>query len=228
MFAIIKQIIIAILLTYLAIIILIILLSCIFFPPYPHTYWQYQKSIDKMLFLLVDIFGRICYSIKEFFGKRKREHLRKRASYMKTITIYTDGACSGNPGPGGWGAILQYGEHTKELSGGEKLTTNNRMELTGVIRALQALKEPCIVELYSDSKYIIDALEKGWARGWRARGWVKSDKKPALNPDLWETLLNLCEVHQVRTHWVKGHAENPYNNRCDQMAVREWQKLKEK
>ena len=145
---------------------------------------------------------------------------------MKTITIYTDGACSGNPGPGGWGAILQYGPHTKELSGGEPNTTNNRMELTGVIRALQTLKEPCIVELYSDSKYVIDALEKGWARGWRARNWVKSDKKPALNPDLWAVLLDLCEIHQVHTHWVKGHAENPYNNRCDQLAVSEWQKLK--
>ena len=111
---------------------------------------------------------------------------------MKTITIYTDGACSGNPGPGGWGAILQYGPHTKEMSGGEKNTTNNRMELTGVIRALQTLKEPCIVELYSDSKYVIDALSKGWAKGWRARGWVKGDKKPALNPDLWAVLLDLC------------------------------------
>ena len=136
---------------------------------------------------------------------------------MKQVTIYTDGACSGNPGPGGWGAILQYGEHRKELSGGERNTTNNRMELTGVIRALQTLTEPCIVELYSDSKYVIDALEKGW---------VKGDKKPALNPDLWETLLELCEVHQVRTHWVKGHSTNPFNNRCDQLAVSEWQKLK--
>lgn len=145
---------------------------------------------------------------------------------MKVVTIYTDGACSGNPGPGGWGAILRYGAHTKELSGGERDTTNNRMELTGVIRALQLLKEPCVVELYSDSKYVIDALEKGWAKGWKARGWVKSDKKPALNPDLWEVLLGLCEKHEVRTHWVKGHAENEYNNRCDQLAVSEWQKLK--
>ena len=145
---------------------------------------------------------------------------------MKTVKIYTDGACSGNPGPGGWGAILQYGGRTKEMSGGEPRTTNNRMELTGVIRALQTLKEPCIVELYSDSKYVTDALEKGWAKGWRARNWIKSDKKPALNPDLWETLLDLCEYHQVHTHWVKGHAENSYNNRCDQLAVSEWQKLK--
>ena len=100
------------------------------------------------------------------------------------------------------------------------------MELTAVIRALALLKEPCQVELYSDSKYVIDALEKGWARGWQKRGWVKSDKKPALNPDLWEELLQLCDYHTVNTHWVKGHAENPYNNRCDEMAVAEWKKLK--
>ena len=145
---------------------------------------------------------------------------------MKTVTLYTDGACSGNPGPGGWGAILMYGTHKKELSGGEPNTTNNRMELTAVIRGLEALNEPCVVELYSDSKYVIDALEKGWARGWKARGWVKGDKKPALNPDLWERLLELCGYHQVRLHWVKGHATNPYNNRCDELAVVEWQKLK--
>ena len=126
---------------------------------------------------------------------------------MKTVTIYTDGACSGNPGPGGWGAILRYRDTEKELSGGAAETTNNRMELTAVIEALRLLREPCIVELYSDSKYVIDALSKGWARGWKARGWVKSDKKPALNPDLWEQLLALPEVHQVRCHWVKGHAE---------------------
>ena len=145
---------------------------------------------------------------------------------MKQVTIYTDGACSGNPGPGGWGAILRYGPHEKEISGGEAHTTNNRMELMGVISALKLLKEPCEVELYSDSKYVIDALEKGWARGWQKRGWVKSDKKPALNPDLWEELLKLCDIHTVRTHWVKGHADNPYNNRCDELAVAEWQKRK--
>lgn len=145
---------------------------------------------------------------------------------MKTVTLYTDGACSGNPGPGGWGAILMFGEHKKELSGGEKNTTNNRMELTAVIQGLQALKEPCTVELYSDSKYVLDALDKGWAVSWRARGWKKADKKPALNPDLWEILLNLCEIHNVNLHWVKGHAENPFNNRCDELAVGEWQKLK--
>ncbi len=145
---------------------------------------------------------------------------------MKTVTLYTDGACSGNPGPGGWGAILEYEGHEKELSGGEASTTNNRMELTAVIRGLQALKESCIVELYSDSKYVIDGLEKGWAASWRKNGWKKADKKPALNPDLWEILLDLTENHHLHYHWVKGHAENPKNNRCDEMAVAEWKKLK--
>ena len=139
----------------------------------------------------------------------------------KTVEIYTDGACSGNPGPGGWGAILRYNGVEKELSGGEGQTTNNRMELTGVISALRALKEPCVVELYSDSKYVIDALEKGWAVSWRKKGWVKSDKKPALNPDLWEELLDLAAVHELRCHWVKGHADNQYNNRCDALAVQQ-------
>ena len=140
--------------------------------------------------------------------------------------MYTDGACSGNPGPGGWGAVLLYGKRKKEISGGEASTTNNRMELTAVISALSLLKEPCQVELYSDSKYVIDALEKGWAWGWKKRGWVKSDKKPALNPDLWEQLLALTQVHKLTCHWVKGHAENPYNNRCDQLAVAESRKFK--
>ena len=145
---------------------------------------------------------------------------------MKTVTLYTDGACSGNPGPGGWGAILEYMGMEKELSGGEESTTNNRMELTAVISGLQALKEPCIVELYSDSKYVIDGLSKGWAEGWRKNGWRKADKKPALHPDLWEVLLNLVEKHQVRYHWVKGHAENPKNNRCDELAVAQWKAIK--
>ena len=144
---------------------------------------------------------------------------------MKTVTLYTDGACSGNPGPGGWGAILLYNGHELALSGGEARTTNNRMELTAVIEALQKLKEPCIVELYSDSKYVIDALEKGWAWGWKKRGWVKSDKKPALNPDLWDTLLSLTQKHELHYHWVKGHADNEYNNRCDTMAVAESRKF---
>ena len=145
---------------------------------------------------------------------------------MKTVTLYTDGACSGNPGPGGWGAILEYMGHEKELSGGEANTTNNRMELTAVIQGLGALKESCVVELYSDSKYVIDGLQKGWAASWQKRGWIKSDKKPALNPDLWERLLELTARHEMHYHWVKGHAENPKNNRCDEMAVAEWKKLK--
>lgn len=145
---------------------------------------------------------------------------------MKTVTIYTDGACSGNPGPGGWGAILSYNGREKELSGGEAETTNNRMELTGVISALQVLKEPCIVELYSDSKYVMDAISKGWVYGWQRNGWRKADKKPALNVDLWEQLLPLIDRHDVRCHWVKGHAENEKNNRCDKMAVAQSQKFK--
>ena len=127
---------------------------------------------------------------------------------MKTVTIYTDGACSGNPGPGGWGAILQYGKAEKELSGSEPSTTNNRMELLGVITALETLKEPCLVDLYSDSKYVVDGITKGWAKGWRARGWVKSDKKPAKNPELWGRLLDLLDKHEVRFHWVKGSGED--------------------
>ena len=145
---------------------------------------------------------------------------------MKTVTLYTDGACSGNPGPGGWGAILEYKGHLREMSGGEGSTTNNRMELTAVIRGLQALKESCVVELYSDSKYVIDGLSKGWAAGWQKKGWIKADKKPALNPDLWEILLELTAKHEMRYHWVKGHAENPMNNRCDELAVAEWKKFK--
>ena len=145
---------------------------------------------------------------------------------MKTVTLYTDGACSGNPGPGGWGAILEYNGREKELSGGEENTTNNRMELTAVIQGLKALKEPCIVELYSDSKYVIDGLSKGWAASWRKNGWKKADKKPALNPDLWVELLDLVAQHQVQYHWVKGHAENPKNNRCDEMAVEQWKQIK--
>lgn len=132
----------------------------------------------------------------------------------------------GQSGTGGWGAILQYGAHEKEISGGDPMTTNNRMELLGVISALELLKEPCRVELYSDSKYVIDGITKGWAKGWRARGWKKADKSPAKNPELWGRLLDLLDLHTVTFHWVKGHAENPYNNRCDELAVGEWKKLK--
>ena len=138
---------------------------------------------------------------------------------MKHIDLYTDGACSGNPGPGGWGLILKYGETVKELAGGETDTTNNRMELTAVISGLRALKEPCEVTVYSDSQYVVNGMTKGWAAGWRANNWKKPDKKPALNPDLWETLLTLCETHTVGFVWVRGHADNEYNNRCDKLAV---------
>ena len=144
---------------------------------------------------------------------------------MKQVTIYTDGACSGNPGPGGWGAILEWNGREKELSGGERETTNNRMELSGVIFALSALKEPCAVDLYTDSKYVFDAVDKGWVYTWRKNGWRKADKKPALNVDLWERLLPLLETHRVTWHWVKGHAENEKNNRCDALAVAQSKKF---
>ena len=148
------------------------------------------------------------------------------------VTLYTDGAARGNPdGPGGYGAVLQFVDkngvlHEKELSAGYVRTTNNRMELMAAIAGLEALNRSCEVDLYSDSKYVIDALQKGWAWGWKKKNWVKSDKKPALNPDLWEELLKLTTVHELRYHWVKGHADNPMNNRCDELAVGEWKKLK--
>ena len=143
----------------------------------------------------------------------------------KSVSIYTDGACSGNPGPGGWGAILRYKEKEKVISGGEANTTNNRMELTAVICAIESLKEPCCIELWSDSKYVIDALEKGWASSWKKNNWKKADKKPALNSDLWEKLLELTAEHEMHYHWVKGHADNEYNNRCDSLAVSERDKF---
>ena len=137
----------------------------------------------------------------------------------KKIEIYTDGACSGNPGPGGWGVVLRFGEHEKELSGGEKKTTNNRMELTAAIMGLSALKEKCRVRLVTDSKYVADGITKGWAESWKKNGWRKADKKPALNPDLWEKLLELVSYHEVTIDWVKGHAGHPENERCDKLAV---------
>ena len=145
---------------------------------------------------------------------------------MQIVNIYTDGACSGNPGPGGFGIILQYGEHRKEISQGFDNTTNNRMELLAVITALEALKTPCTVDLYSDSKYVIDAIQKGWAVKWRSQNWMRTPKEPAKNPDLWERLLNLLDIHDVTFHWVKGHAQNENNNRCDQLAVEAWKKIK--
>lgn len=139
---------------------------------------------------------------------------------LKSITLYTDGACSGNPGPGGWGAILEYAGHVKELSGGEKATTNNRMEMTAVIEGLSALKERCHVRLISDSKYVLDALSLGWAKKWQQNGWRRSNKSPALNPDLWERLLALTAQHEMEYVWIKGHAGHPQNERCDELAVR--------
>ena len=149
-------------------------------------------------------------------------------SGKKRVEIFTDGACSGNPGRGGWGVILRYNQHQKELSGGEANTTNNRMELSAVIAGLEALTEPCIVTLYSDSKYFIDAIQKGWAVGWKSRGWMRNKKEKALNPDLWEKLLDLLKIHQVEICWVKGHAGHIENERCDKLAVEFYTKLKEK
>lgn len=140
---------------------------------------------------------------------------------MKKVELYTDGACSGNPGEGGWGSILVYNGTEKVLSGYESQTTNNRMELTAVIKGLSALKEPCAVELTTDSKYVADALLKGWAESWRKRGWKKKDGKAALNPDLWEELLRLSAVHTLNINWVKGHAGHSYNERCDTLATGE-------
>lgn len=145
---------------------------------------------------------------------------------MKKIEIFTDGACSGNPGPGGWGAVLRYNGVEKELSGGEKETTNNRMELTAVIAALKALKEPCEVVLTTDSKYVCDSVINGWVYSWQKNNWRKSDKKPALNVDLWEQLLALLEKHKVTFNWVKGHAGHPENERCDKLAVMQSEKYK--
>ncbi|MBO5046200.1 MAG: ribonuclease HI [Clostridia bacterium] len=137
---------------------------------------------------------------------------------MKRVTIYTDGACSGNPGLGGWGAVLMYGDKKLELNGGEEQTTNNRMELLAVIKGLQALKYACEVDLYSDSAYTVNAFTQGWLEGWKKNGWKKADGKPVLNDDLWKQLIELCNVHAVTFHKVKGHADNEWNNRCDFLA----------
>ena len=139
---------------------------------------------------------------------------------MKHIDIYTDGACSGNPGAGGWGAVLVYNGHEKEISGGEADTTNNRMEMMAVIKALQALKEPCEVTLTSDSQYVCNAISKGWAKKWKKNNWIKSDKSQAKNPDLWEEILKLLDIHQVTVNWVRGHNGHSYNERCDKLAVK--------
>lgn len=144
---------------------------------------------------------------------------------MKKVEIYTDGACKGNPGPGGWGAILRYNGIEKEISGGDKNTTNNRMEITAVIEALKILKEPCQVDLYSDSQYVCNAISKGWAKKWKLNNWKRNKNEPALNPDLWEILLTLCEKHSLTVNWVRGHAGHPENERCDQLAVAQAKKF---
>ncbi len=145
---------------------------------------------------------------------------------LTQVELFTDGACSGNPGPGGYGAILRSMGSEKELSGGEPNTTNNRMELTAVIVGLQALKRPCSIDIYSDSQYFVNGITKGWAENWMAKGWKKADGKPALNADLWETLLQELSRHEVRIHWVRGHAGHPENERCDALAVAASQKYK--
>ena len=137
---------------------------------------------------------------------------------LKRVILYTDGACSGNPGAGGWGAVLLFGEHRRELSGGERETTNNRMELTAVIEGLKRLKYPCHVDVYSDSAYTVNGFTEGWVCEWENSGWKKADKKPVLNDDLWKELLALTRMHEVVFHKVKGHADNELNNRCDELA----------
>ena len=144
---------------------------------------------------------------------------------MKNIEIFTDGACKGNPGPGGWCAILRYNGVENMISGGEKDTTNNRMELSAVLFALKALKEPCHITLQSDSKYVLDSLSKGWVYGWQKKGWKKSDGKPALNVDLWQQLLEEIKKHELDYVWIKGHAGHPENERCDAQAVKESEKF---
>ena len=147
---------------------------------------------------------------------------------LKYVEIFTDGACSGNPGPGGWGAILRYGKREKELSGGEESTTNNKMELTAVIKALSALKEPCKVNLTTDSKYVCDGMTLGWARSWRSNGWKKADKKPAQNIELWDELLRLDDIHEITFIWVRGHNGHPENERCDKLATEYYKQFKGK
>ena len=159
----------------------------------------------------------------KWYYKKKKINV---GGQMNKVEIYTDGSCKKNPGPGGWAAVLVYNGREKEICGGEAETTNNRMELLATINALKALKEPCEVLITSDSKYVVDGISKGWARGWRARGWKKSDKSPALNPELWNELLDLCDRHTVEFEWVKGHAGHPYNERCDTLAQGEAEKYR--
>lgn len=145
---------------------------------------------------------------------------------MKELDIYTDGSCSGNPGPGGWGCVLIYRKHSKELSGGCAHTTNNRMEITGVIEGLKQLKEPCVVHIYTDSAYVYNAIDKHWINNWVRNGWKTSSNKAVENIDLWKSLIELLKIHKVTFHKVKGHADNELNNRCDQLATAETAKFK--
>ena len=161
----------------------------------------------------------MCYAVKRIMTKENRK--------LKHVDIFTDGACSGNPGAGGWGSILRYGKREKEICGGSAQTTNNRMELTAVIEALKLLKEPCDVTIYTDSQYVSNGVTLGWAESWRKNGWRKSDKKPALNPDLWGELLDLLEKHTVSIVWLRGHAGHPENERCDALAVEQSLRYKE-
>ncbi len=144
---------------------------------------------------------------------------QRNTSTRKNVTIYTDGACLGNPGPGGYAAVLLYGHHRKEIAGGFRLTTNNRMEIMAAIAALSALKTPCEVKLYSDSQYLVNAMTKGWVQRWRARGWMRTSTDKAKNVDLWEQLLHLCSRHRVQFHWLRGHDGHPDNERCDALAT---------
>ena len=164
-------------------------------------------------FYFVRIRLRLSQDVRIFFTQRD-----ERMVELNQVTIYTDGGSLGNPGPGGWGAVLKYGEHRKELSGGFRHTTNNRMEITAAIEGLKALKEPCKVKVYSDSQYLVNAIMKGWAEKWQANRWMRNKKEKALNPDLWEVLLELCDEHEVEFIWVKGHAGIPENERCDVMS----------
>lgn len=152
--------------------------------------------------------------------KAKSQAKSNPVTASDTIIIYTDGACTGNPGKGGYGAVIIDGDRREELSGGYKLTTNNRMEMMGAIAALESLKSNSKVKLHSDSKYIVDAVTKGWAKKWQANGWRRNNKEMAKNPDLWQELLDLCKIHDVEFVWVKGHAGIPENERCDQLAVK--------
>lgn len=172
----------------------------------------------------VDILAEAASGEKANSSKKKKSSGTKtsNAPQIASVTIFTDGACIKNPGPGGWGAIINNGDSELEISGSCEQTTNNRMELTGAIRALEKLGETRQkVAVFTDSRYLVQGIENGWAKNWRKNGWMKADKKPALNSDLWEKLLSLCEKHEVRFHWVKGHADNEKNNRCDQLATRE-------